>query len=61
MTAGQMIVFTLFVAYYVPCVATLAMLARELGRRQTAMISATLVGLAVAIGLAARTVLHSIG
>jgi ferrous iron transport protein B len=60
MTAGQMIVFTLFVAYYVPCVATLAMLTRELGRRQTAMISATLVALAVAIGLAARAILHSI-
>ncbi len=61
MTAGQMIVFTLFVAYYVPCIATLATLGRELGRRQTAMISGTLVVLAVAIGLGARGLLGTLG
>lgn len=61
MTAGQILAFVLFVSYYVPCLATLATLGRELGRRQTVMISGTLVVLAVVIGLAARAVLHSLG
>jgi len=54
MTNGQMLTFTLFVVFYVPCVATIAVMARELGWRDTALISAFSVALAVVIGVAGR-------
>jgi ferrous iron transport protein B len=54
MTNGQMLTFTLFVVFYVPCVATVAVMAKELGWRDTAIISAFSVVLAVFIGVAGR-------
>jgi ferrous iron transport protein B len=54
MTEGQMLTFTLFVVFYVPCVATVAVMAKELGWRDTAVISAFSVVLAVVIGVAGR-------
>jgi ferrous iron transport protein B len=54
MNDGQMLTFTLFVVFYVPCVATIAVMAKELGWRDTALISAFSVVLAVVIGLAGR-------
>ena len=37
MSEGQMLTFTLFVVFYVPCVATVAVMAKELGWRDTAV------------------------
>jgi ferrous iron transport protein B len=37
MSASQIIVFTIFVMFYIPCIATIAALAREIGRKMTAM------------------------
>ncbi len=54
MATGQMLTFTLFVVFYVPCVATIAVMARELGWRDTAVISAFSVVLALVIGVAGR-------
>jgi ferrous iron transport protein B len=54
MTNGQMLTFTLFVVFYVPCVATVAVMAKELGWRDTAIISAFSVVLALLIGVAGR-------
>ena len=54
MTNGQMLTFTLFVVFYVPCVATVAVMAKELGWRDTAAISALSVLLAVLIGVVGR-------
>jgi len=54
MTTGQLLTFTLFVVFYVPCVATIAVMARELGWRDTALISAFSVALAIVIGVAGR-------
>jgi ferrous iron transport protein B len=54
LTDGQMLTFTLFVVFYVPCVATVAIMARELGWRDTALISAFSVVFAVAVGVAGR-------
>jgi ferrous iron transport protein B len=54
MTDGQMLTFTLFVVFYVPCVATIAVMAKELGWRDTALISAFSVFVAVVVGLAGR-------
>jgi len=46
MTPAQILVFTLFVTFYIPCVASLATLVREVGARWT-LVSAAL-GTAIA-------------
>jgi ferrous iron transport protein B len=53
MTPGQILVFTLFVTFYVPCVATVAALVREIGWRLAgaSVVLSTVVALLVA-GLA---------
>jgi len=48
------VTFTLFVVFYVPCVATVAAMAREVGWRDTGWIAALTVGLATLIGFASR-------
>ena len=50
LTAAQMIVFTMFVIFYIPCVSTMAALLKEFGWRATSIISVTqfVVALAVA-------------
>ena len=54
LTSNQMITFTVFVVFYVPCLGTLAVLMRELGRRHTAYIVALTIGVALAAALVAR-------
>jgi len=54
MTVGQLFTFTLFVVFYVPCVATVAVLGREVGWRDTAWISALTIVSATVIALAGR-------
>jgi ferrous iron transport protein B len=54
MTPAQMITFALFVVFYVPCVATLAVLWRELGWKETAWIGGMTVVLASAVALVGR-------
>lgn len=54
MTAAQIFTFTLFVTFYIPCLATLASMFREVGAKLTIAASATLLLLAVAISLVAR-------
>jgi ferrous iron transport protein B len=54
MSVAQILIFTLFVTFYLPCMATLASMFRELGWRLTAAAAATLLALAVGISLAAR-------
>jgi ferrous iron transport protein B len=56
MTNGQLLTFTLFVVFYIPCVATIAVIAREFGWRDTATISVFSVVLALVIGVASRFV-----
>jgi ferrous iron transport protein B len=58
MTAAQIVIFTLFVTFYLPCLATLASMLRELGRKLTLAASAALLGLAFLVGLLARGALH---
>jgi ferrous iron transport protein B len=57
MSVAQILIFTLFVTFYIPCMATLASMVRELGWRLTAAAATALLVLAVAISLAARGVL----
>jgi ferrous iron transport protein B len=54
LSPGQMMTFTLFVLFYIPCVATIAVLIRELGRRKTALVLGVTTGTALLIGLLAR-------
>jgi len=56
LTAGQMMTFALFALFYVPCIATIAVLRRELGAAQTAAIVASTTGIALVVGLLARGV-----
>ncbi len=54
MSAAQIVVFTIFVTFYVPCLATITTLIREIGRRLTALAVAYSFGIALVLGLAAR-------
>ncbi len=58
MSTGQIVVFTFFVTFYLPCLATIAMMLKEVGWKLTAAASGAMLSLAVAISLAARVVLH---
>jgi ferrous iron transport protein B len=57
MSVAQILIFTLFITFYLPCMATLAAMFREVGWRLTAAAAAALLVLAVGISLAARGVL----
>lgn len=54
MTASQMVTFTVFVVFYIPCLATLAILKRELGSRDMIIIASITVFIAILAALAAR-------
>jgi len=58
MTAAQILIFTLFVTFYLPCMATLASMMRELGWRLTLAASTALLVLAIVVSLAARGVVR---
>ena len=57
MTATQIVVFTIFVTFYVPCLATITTLVHEIGKRLTALAVAYSFAIALILGLAARLVL----
>ncbi len=57
MTDAQILIFTLFVTFYLPCMATLAAMMREVGWRLTLGASSALLVLAVVVCLGARGVL----
>lgn len=50
----QMFVYSVFIVFYVPCVATLAVLKRELGSRNTLIITALTIVVALVTALLAR-------
>ncbi len=50
----QLMTLTLFVVFYVPCVATMAAMARELGWRETAWITGLTLVVAVVVSVAGR-------
>ncbi|MBC7246333.1 MAG: ferrous iron transport protein B [Actinobacteria bacterium] len=57
MTRGQVFTFVLLCSVYIPCVATLAVLWRELGARDSLLITASTVVLALVLGGIAHLVL----
>lgn len=61
LSRGEMVTFTLFVLFYVPCVATLAVLRRELGWRATLAVSGGTVAIATVVGLLSRGLFAWVG
>ena len=61
MNAPQLFVYALVNTIYIPCIATIAVLGRELGWRRAAAIVAFTITLALAVGGGARLVLHAVG
>jgi ferrous iron transport protein B len=57
MTASQIVVFTLFVTFYVPCVATLVVLVKETGWKLTVAVAIYCLLLATVIGIAGKALL----
>jgi len=57
MSPVQILVFTLFIIFYIPCVATLATLAKEVGKKLTALAMVYSFALATVIAVAARFLL----
>ncbi len=57
MSTLQMVVFTLFVVFYLPCVATVGAMVKELGWKDTTWISLLTVVVAVVVAVAGRVVL----
>lgn len=57
LSSGQMLVFTVFVLFYVPCLATVGALGRELGWRRTGLVILGTTGVALILGVLARVVL----
>ena len=56
MTKTQILVFTLFIVFYVPCVSTIAALKMELGTKKTTLISLTTIAVAIIIAFSARLI-----
>ena len=61
MRPDQIIVYALVNTIYIPCVATIAILARELGWRRALLISTFTIALALLVGGAARGLLIMLG
>jgi ferrous iron transport protein B len=61
LTSVQMITYSVFVVFYIPCMATLVVLRRELGSRSMGMIAGLTVIIATLAALIARGVSVAIG
>ncbi len=63
MSAAQILTFTVFVTFYIPCLATLAAMAKEIGKKLTVLAAAYSFLLATVLAVATRflfTALHGI-
>ncbi|MFH1285108.1 MAG: nucleoside recognition domain-containing protein, partial [Candidatus Micrarchaeota archaeon] len=61
MTRAQIFTFALIAALYIPCIATVAVLAREFGWKRCLLISASTIALAVFVGGIAARILLALG
>lgn len=60
MTPVQMMTFTMFVVFYIPCLATIAVLWREIGKTQTVVLAALTLILALGVGVLTSVVFNMI-
>ncbi|MCF7803146.1 MAG: ferrous iron transport protein B [Candidatus Marinimicrobia bacterium] len=56
LSAGQILTFTVFVTFYIPCLATLAVLYKEFGIRWTLSIAGVTLGIATFLGIGTRLI-----
>jgi ferrous iron transport protein B len=61
LTAGQMFVYAVFAVFYVPCVATIAVLGREFGWAKTGLVVVATTGIALVVAVLARVAWALIG
>ncbi len=61
LSAGQMLTFTVFVVFYIPCLATLAALNRELGRNKMLGVAILTTGIALVIAFVVRVGMGLLG
>jgi len=61
LSSAQILTFTVFVVFYIPCLATLAALNRELGRRNMIGVAVLTTIIALALALATRAGLLAFG
>lgn len=54
LSPGQILVFTIFIVFYIPCVATIGVLAKEIGWKRTIVASSLSFFVALVMGLLAR-------
>jgi ferrous iron transport protein B len=54
MTKSQILVFTIFVTFYIPCLATIAALWKEIGKKRTLLSILFTLSVAILISLATR-------
>jgi len=54
LSSGQMFVFAVFTVFYIPCIATIAVLRREFGTPRTAIVIVATTGIALVVGLITR-------
>jgi ferrous iron transport protein B len=57
LSATQIVVFTIFITFYIPCLATLVALVKEIGKKMTALATAYTFVLATLMGFLARLIL----
>ncbi len=60
MTPLQIVIFTLFVVFYIPCLATITVLWKEIGKQRTILAMGLTLALAVSISLLARILLSTL-
>lgn len=56
LSAGQILTFTVFVTFYIPCLAALAVLYKELGLRWTLVVASITLGIATILGVVTRLI-----
>ena len=57
LSSAQILTFTIFITFYIPCLATIAAMTKEMGRKLTLLATAYTLALATALGVAARFLL----
>ncbi len=58
MTTSQILVFTIFITFYIPCLATIATLVKEIGRKMTAVTIVYSFGVATVLAVLVRFAFH---
>ena len=61
LTPTQMFVFAFVVMIYIPCIATIAVLAKEFGYRRAAIITLIEIGFAISLGGILLRILNLLG